>query len=212
MYIIDQITCKSFVFRDLVNIHVRWDVIKSKFQIQLGNVFIGLCPWLGTWYLILCIYSPFLKKIHVLNISIYFSVYIYGYMVVWFSHSVGSSSLLPHVACQAPLSLGFLRQKYWSGLPFPSPGDLPNQGMGTHVSCIAGRVLLCRCILYCWATWEGNHLQCRRSVFNPWSGRSPGEGNGSPLSILAWRTPWTEEPGGLWLQSMGSQSQTQLSN
>ena len=26
------------------------------------------------------------------------------------------------VACQAPLSMGFFRQKYWSGLPFPSPG------------------------------------------------------------------------------------------
>ena len=29
------------------------------------------------------------------------------------------------VACQAPLSMGFPRQEYWSGLPFPSPGDLP---------------------------------------------------------------------------------------
>ena len=29
------------------------------------------------------------------------------------------------VACQALLSLGFLRQEYWSGLPFLSPGDLP---------------------------------------------------------------------------------------
>ena len=32
------------------------------------------------------------------------------------------------VACQAPLSMGFPRQKYWTGLPFPSPGDLPNPG------------------------------------------------------------------------------------
>ena len=30
------------------------------------------------------------------------------------------------VACQAPLSLGLSRQEYWSGLPFPSPGDFPN--------------------------------------------------------------------------------------
>ena len=37
----------------------------------------------------------------------------------------------------------------------------------------------------------------------PGLGRSPGEGNGNPLSILAWRIPWTEEPGGL--QSMGLQ-------
>ena len=32
-------------------------------------------------------------------------------------------------ARQAPLSMGFSRQEYWSGLPFPSPGDLPNPGM-----------------------------------------------------------------------------------
>ena len=30
------------------------------------------------------------------------------------------------VACQAPLSMGFLRQEYWSGWPFPSAGDLPD--------------------------------------------------------------------------------------
>ena len=30
---------------------------------------------------------------------------------------------------QAPLSMGFSRQDYWSGLPFPSPGDLPNPGI-----------------------------------------------------------------------------------
>ena len=33
------------------------------------------------------------------------------------------------VARQAPLSMGFTRQEYWSGLPFPSPGDLPNPGI-----------------------------------------------------------------------------------
>ena len=33
------------------------------------------------------------------------------------------------VACQAPLSTGFSRQEYWSGLPFPSPGDLPDPGI-----------------------------------------------------------------------------------
>ena len=32
-------------------------------------------------------------------------------------------------AYQAPLSMGFSRQEYWSGLPFPSPGDLPNPGL-----------------------------------------------------------------------------------
>ena len=32
-------------------------------------------------------------------------------------------------ACQAPLSMGFFRQEYWSGLPFPSPGDIPDLGI-----------------------------------------------------------------------------------
>ena len=36
-------------------------------------------------------------------------------------------------ACQAPLSMGFPRQEYWSGLLFPSPGDLPNPGMEQHL-------------------------------------------------------------------------------
>ena len=33
------------------------------------------------------------------------------------------------VAHQAPLSMGFSRQEYWSGLPCPSPGDLPDPGI-----------------------------------------------------------------------------------
>ena len=33
------------------------------------------------------------------------------------------------ITCQAPLSMGFPRQEYWSGLPFASPGDLPNTGI-----------------------------------------------------------------------------------
>ena len=33
------------------------------------------------------------------------------------------------VAHQAPLSMGFPRQGYWSGLPFPPPGDLPDPGL-----------------------------------------------------------------------------------
>ena len=53
------------------------------------------------------------------------------------SHSVCAKSLshvwlfvtLWTVALQAPLSMGFSRQEYWSGLPFSSPGDLPNPGI-----------------------------------------------------------------------------------
>ena len=35
------------------------------------------------------------------------------------------------VARQAPLSMGFFREEYWSGLPFPPPGDLPDPGIKT---------------------------------------------------------------------------------
>ena len=41
------------------------------------------------------------------------------------------SGTLWTVALQAPLSMGFPRQEYWSGLPFPPPGDLPDAGMET---------------------------------------------------------------------------------
>ena len=37
--------------------------------------------------------------------------------------------LIDYIACQAPLSMEFSRQEYWSGLPFPSPGDLPDTGI-----------------------------------------------------------------------------------
>ena len=45
-----------------------------------------------------------------------------------FSH-VPLFATLWNVACQAPLSLGFSSQKYWSGLPSPLPRDLPDPGI-----------------------------------------------------------------------------------
>ena len=43
------------------------------------------------------------------------------------------------VAHQAHLSTGFSRQEYWSGLPFPSPGDLPDPGVEPMSPVLAGR-------------------------------------------------------------------------
>ena len=40
------------------------------------------------------------------------------------------------VAHQVPLSMGFHRQEYWSGLPFPPPGDLPNPGIELCLLCL----------------------------------------------------------------------------
>ena len=58
--------------------------------------------------------------------------------VLYFKAIKSKSSKLSHVqlfvtpwtvARQAPLSMGFSRQEYWNGLPFPSPGDLPDLGI-----------------------------------------------------------------------------------
>ena len=40
---------------------------------------------------------------------------------------------LRNVTHQAHLSMGFSRQEYWSGLPFPPPGDFPDQGIKPHL-------------------------------------------------------------------------------
>ena len=46
--------------------------------------------------------------------------------------------LQPHaVAYQGPLSMGFSRQEYWSRLPFPSPGDLPDPGIESKLPALA---------------------------------------------------------------------------
>ena len=42
------------------------------------------------------------------------------------------------VAGQAPLSMGFSREEYWSGLPFPSPEDLPDPGIKPQSPALAG--------------------------------------------------------------------------
>ena len=78
----------------------------------------------------------------------------------WFSCSVILTLFQPHgllwspwtLTHQTPLSMGFPRHKYWSGLPFPSPGDHPHPG-------IKPGVLLGRRILYHWATWEAPCLK-----------------------------------------------------
>ena len=44
----------------------------------------------------------------------------------------------PRNAHQAPLSMGFPRQEYWSGFPFPSPGDLPDLGIEPTSPALAG--------------------------------------------------------------------------
>ena len=58
------------------------------------------------------------------------------------------------VTCQAPLSMGFSRQEYWSGSPCPSPGDLPNSRiklMSLTCSTLGGRFFTTNAI------WEAHN-------------------------------------------------------
>ena len=50
--------------------------------------------------------------------------------------------LTPFVACQAPLSTGSPKQEYWSGLPFPIPGGLPNPGIEPASPALARRLFI----------------------------------------------------------------------
>ena len=98
------------------------------------------------------------------------------------------------VAHQAPLSLGFPRQEYWSGLPLPSTEDLPDSQI-KHASPTLQVNSLPLSHLPMQGTWDEGSV--------PGSGRSPGGGHGNSLQHSCWRTPRTEEPGGL--ESLRSQ-------
>ena len=57
-------------------------------------------------------------------------------------------------AFQAPLSMEFFRQEYWSMLLFPPPGDLPKLGLNLCLLCL----LHWQAVLYHCVTWEAHHL------------------------------------------------------
>ena len=74
------------------------------------------------------------------------------------------------VACQTPLSMGFSRQKYWSGLPCPSPGDLPHpriEPSSLKSPLLAGRFFITglRRQIIC--------LRCGRPGFDSWVEKIP---------------------------------------
>ena len=77
------------------------------------------------------------------------------------------------VAHQAPLSMVFFRREYWSGLPFPTPGDLPDPGIEfppLKSPALAGKFFTTS------AAW-GAHISLQE--ISLWSGIEPGEGGGS---------------------------------
>ena len=117
---------------------------------------------------------------------------------------------------QAPLSMEFSRQEYWSDLPFPSLGDLPDP----RVSCTAGRFPTMshqgspymiyiiypqkfpksNCVYVNGAPQglSSKESSCQAGDLSsiPGSGRSPGEGNGNPLQYSGLGSPMNR---GAWL-------------
>ena len=100
------------------------------------------------------------------------------------------------IAQQASLSMGFSRQEYWSGLPFPSLGDLPNPGIKSRYPVTAGRLFTL------WATREA--LKLKRRVNSMCSGGKRWEGqkkkeimnNAKTFYVLLWKWFWTY----IWIQ------------
>ena len=89
--------------------------------------------WIGFWHSVNSI---------IINIIIIVRLY-YSWKWKWKSLSPVQLFATPWTgARQAPLSREFSRLEYWSGLPFPSPGDLPNQGLKAGLP-------HCRQSLYC---------------------------------------------------------------
>ena len=114
------------------------------------------------------------------------------------------------VTYRAPPSVGFSRQEYWSGLPFPSPGDLPDSGINPPAPSFTSPALT-GVFFTISTTWEtpvfpggsdGKNLSAMQET-QVWSldwDDSLKKEMVTHSSILTWKIPWTEEPCGL--QSM----------
>ena len=100
------------------------------------------------------------------------------------------------VAYQAPLSMEFSRQEYWSGLPFPTPGDLPDPGIEPRSPALQEDVLpselpgkpyvmLLHTIMLKGFPGGSNYKECACNAGDPGliprSRRFPGEGSSNPL-------------------------------
>ena len=117
------------------------------------------------------------------------------------------------MAHQAPLSTGFFRQEYCSGLPFPSPGDLPDPGIESMVpvspalqanslpSEPSGKPHFQICFILLDNSSVGFSLRCKKTRVQSLGREDPLEEEmATHCSILAGIIQWTKEPGGL--QSM----------
>ena len=96
------------------------------------------------------------------------------------------------VAHQAPLSLGFSRPDYWSRLPFPSPGGLPDQGIEPVSPALQAEFLPSEPpsqVALVVKNPSANGEDLRNTGLMLGSGRSPGEGYGNLLQYSGLKNP-----------------------
>ena len=99
-----------------------WSIV----DLQCGDSFQCTAKWFGYTYIFFFIFFSIMDYWKKWKLLVIHRVWLF--VTPW------------TVVCQAPLSMGFSRQEYWRGLPFPSPGESSQPRDGTWVSCIAGRV------------------------------------------------------------------------
>ena len=116
--------------------------------------YMGLCVCVCVCIYITChIYIIYNDICIIYHVYILYNTYvgiISHFSWVWLFVTLGT------IVLQAPLSMGSSRQKYWSGLPFPPPGNLPDLGLN---SCLL-HLLHYRRILYHWVTREAYVCVC----------------------------------------------------
>ena len=118
-------------------------------------------------------------------------------MVVWSLSHVQLFATPWTVSRQAPLSMVFSRQEYWSGLPFPSPGDLPNPGIKPMSPALQVRSSLSEppvrpSLRQLHLPTSGEKNLCANvgdTGSIPGLERSPGGGHGNPLQYTCLENP-----------------------
>ena len=162
-------------------------------------------------YVLLC-------KYECICIYAYVCIYVYGGGLV--AKSCPTLVISWTVVCQAPLSMGFSRQEYWSGLAFPSPGDLSNTGIELGSPAlqpddlpymyVCMYIYVCVCMYVCVCVYiyiymgfsSGSVVKNLPAVQEPkemqfwflgWED-SLEEGTATHWTFLAWKILWTEDP------------------
>ena len=88
------------------------------------------------------------------------------------------------LSCQAPLSMELFRQEYWSGLPFPSPGDLPDPGLEPYSPALGGRFFTAG------TTWETSPMLNKDLLSSRhWANTTPVGPPGIPIPSLVTEIP-----------------------